>query len=190
MPLLTLPTAPGPTPLDLLQQLNIVAVQGRGLHLSIHTLRFILALSHAAPRLRVQLVESWDSGGCAAAARAHLHRRAYAIGCTTMVVCLAGWLVGYIARRVSSRLSGLSSACRILLPARLPARMQSWFAYLACWILRCSPTSPLSEDGLVPAAAAPCVQLVGSCCSFSAGAPPPPPCSTQLPALPQPAIHS
>lgn len=44
------------------QQVNIVAVQGRGLHLSICTLRFVLALSHAAPRLRVELVDSWDSG--------------------------------------------------------------------------------------------------------------------------------
>lgn len=44
-----------------------MAVQGRGLHLSIATLRFVLALSsHGAPRggappLRVALVESWDS---------------------------------------------------------------------------------------------------------------------------------
>lgn len=44
-----------------LRQVNIVAVQGRGLHLSIHTLRFVLALSQAAPRLTVQTVDTWDS---------------------------------------------------------------------------------------------------------------------------------
>ncbi|KAL4421329.1 hypothetical protein ABPG75_010620 [Micractinium tetrahymenae] len=44
-----------------LKQVNVVAVQGRSLHLSIHTLRFVLALAQAAPRLRVELIESWDS---------------------------------------------------------------------------------------------------------------------------------
>jgi hypothetical protein len=44
-----------------LRQVNIVAVQGRGLHLSIHTLRFVLALTQAAPRLAVQTVDTWDS---------------------------------------------------------------------------------------------------------------------------------
>lgn len=43
-----------------------MAVQGRGLHLSIATLRFVLELSHGSPRgrcapLRVALVDSWDS---------------------------------------------------------------------------------------------------------------------------------
>lgn len=55
----SIPPRPFPPPS---QQVNVVAVQGRGLHLSIHTLRFVLALSKAAPRLRVELIDSWDSG--------------------------------------------------------------------------------------------------------------------------------
>ena len=58
---IALTTVPPAAPC-LAQQVNIVAVQGRGLHLSIHTLRFVLALSQAAPRLTVQTVDTWDSG--------------------------------------------------------------------------------------------------------------------------------
>ncbi|KAI3423929.1 hypothetical protein D9Q98_009763 [Chlorella vulgaris] len=45
-----------------LEQVNIVAVQGRGLHLSIATMRFVLAFqSCRQSRLRLELIDSWDS---------------------------------------------------------------------------------------------------------------------------------
>lgn len=50
-----------PTLPPTLQQVNIVAVLGRGLHLSHPTFRFVVELARAAPRLRVELVDSWDS---------------------------------------------------------------------------------------------------------------------------------
>lgn len=59
-----------PCPFPVPQQVNLVAVAGRGLHLSIPTMRFLLALqSSLQPRLRLELIESWDNGallvGCA-----------------------------------------------------------------------------------------------------------------------------
>jgi hypothetical protein len=57
------PHAPPCPPFPLLQQVNLVAVAGRGLHLSISTMRFLLSLqSSLQPRLRLQLIESWDCG--------------------------------------------------------------------------------------------------------------------------------
>ncbi|EFN50760.1 hypothetical protein CHLNCDRAFT_142486 [Chlorella variabilis] len=45
-----------------LKQVNIVAVEGRGLHFSISTMRFVLALQASlAPSLRLELIDSWDS---------------------------------------------------------------------------------------------------------------------------------
>jgi hypothetical protein len=66
----------------------MVAVQGRGLHLSLPTMRFVLALAAAQARpgrkggaLKLELVDSWDSGALAAGLFAGLvSRRLHGVG--------------------------------------------------------------------------------------------------------------
>lgn len=81
---------PAALPLRLLQQVNIVAVQGRGLHLSIATMRFVLAFqSCRQSRLRLELIDSWDSGGAADCWQAEEQERLCGVWLRRLLLALA-----------------------------------------------------------------------------------------------------